>query len=305
MPHNLDETTQKIILTVSTFTTTVIAIPALIGQFRLVPNLRRRLMLSAQSDDKTRPSLLVGCLGFLILMFFATVIFTSPIVLYLEHEQDDITAAAAAAAVEQQSSSINFCEEDFRHTPYIAEPANVISSLTSYVPLALLGLFGPPSTQYKREKRFIAVYATLLAIGLGSSALHGLLTAEAQGGDELPMLWYTASTAFCSIDVILVAKWKQQEQRTTVLALLVILSAVVATITYVARREDFTIFYIIFSLYSQTMVVSVVWICFGINWEETKQMSDAGIHFKATVLFPLAIAAGWTTILNTCHLGLG
>jgi hypothetical protein len=98
MPHNLDETTQKIILTVSTFTTTVIAIPALIGQFRLVPNLRRRLMLSAQSDDKTRPSLLVGCLGFLILMFFATVIFTSPIVLYLEHEQDDITAAAAAAA---------------------------------------------------------------------------------------------------------------------------------------------------------------------------------------------------------------
>ena len=110
------------------------------------------------------------------------------------------------------------------------------------------------------------------------------------------MLWYTASTAFCALDIIL-ARWtKQQEQRTKFLALLVILSAVAATVTYVARREDFTIFYIIFSLYSQTMVVSVVWICFGINWEKTKQ-KEAGIHFKATVLFPLAIASGWTTIL--------
>ena len=154
MPHNLDETTQKIILTVSTFTTAVIAVPALIGQFRLVPNLKRRL--AAQSDEKKRPSLLLGCLGFLVLMFSATVILTSPI-LYLEHQQDDELAAV------EQSSSINFCEEDFRHTPYIAEPANVISSLTCYVPLALLGLFGPPSTQYKREKRFITIYATLVS----------------------------------------------------------------------------------------------------------------------------------------------
>ena len=75
-----------------------------------------------------------------------------------------------------------------------------MSSLTCYVPLALFGLF---STRHgRRAKRFVVIYSTLLAIGLGSTALHALLTAQAQGGDELPMLWFTAAAAFCALDII-------------------------------------------------------------------------------------------------------
>lgn len=188
------------------------------------------------------------------------------------------------------SSSINFCEQDFTNTPYIAEPANTISSLTCYVPLALLGLFGPPAAchrQHRTRKRFVVIYSTLLAIGLGSMALHAFLTAETQGGDELPMLWFTAAAAFCALDIIL-------QKKSTLLAFVVGLSALAATTTYIGGRHDFTVFYILFSIYSQAMIFSVLYIAFGIDWNK---IQPTGTHFKATVLFPLAIATSWSTII--------
>jgi dihydroceramidase len=209
-------------------------------------------------------------------MAVATILLTLPIVSIQQEEAQE----------QELSSSINFCEEDFQHSSYIAEPANVTSSLACYVPLALLGLFGPPS-KYS-TKHFAATYVTLLAIGVGSMLLHALLTAEAQGGDELPMLWYTASIAYCAMDVILHhVGTKSQGLGATVLA-----SAVAVTATYIARREDFTIFYLMFSLYSQTIIVSILYIALKLDWEGTQ-----GIEFKINVLFPLALSAGWFTIL--------
>lgn len=282
MPANLEESTQLIIIFVTSFTSLAIAIPALYAQFVMIPKFRRQLAASGLSIKKSKPSLFVGCLASVTLMMAATVVAILPIA--------SSNNSVLPRELQTLSSSINFCEEDFQSSPYIAEPANTASSLTCYIPLALIGLFSRQLSQHRRSKRFVVIYSTLFAIGVGSMALHALLTAEAQGGDELPMLWFTAAAAFCAMDVIL-----QAQNATTWLIVLVSGSAVAATVTYIGGRHDFTVFYILFSLYSQTMVFSIIYITFGIDWEAADQ--DSGIQFKASVLFPLAIATGWSTML--------
>jgi hypothetical protein len=281
MPANLDVATRRIVVFVSSFTTLAIAIPALYAQFVMIPNFRRKLSSSGITMEASNPSLFAGCLLSVALMVAVTIVATLPIIASdNEHHR-----------LQQQqflSSSINFCEEDFQSSPYIAEPANTMSSLTCYVPLALFGLM---STRHgQRAKRFVVIYSTLLAIGLGSMALHALLTAQAQGGDELPMLWFTAAVAFCALDVIF-----HRYNKTMWLAVLVAGSAVIATATYIGGRHDFTIFYILFSVYCQTMVFSIIYITLGIDWESISL--HEGLHFKAAVLYPLAIATGWSTVL--------
>lgn len=281
MPANLDDSTKRIVVLVSSFTTLAIAIPALYAQFVMIQNFRRQLSNSGLVIRKSNPSLFTGCLACVALMTVATIVTTLPIV---------VSESERPQEPQLLSSSINFCEEDFQNSAYIAEPANTISSLTCYIPLALFGLLSRRTNQHRRAKRFVVMYSSLFAIGVGSMALHSLLTSGAQGGDELPMLWFTAAAAFCALDIIV-----QTRKKTTWLVVLVTVSAVAATATYVGGRHNFTIFYILFSLYSQTMVFSIIYITFGIDWE-TKDR-ERGIEFKANVLFPLAIATGWSTIL--------
>ena len=66
------------------------------------------------------------------------------------------------------------------HSEIIAEPVNVISSLTAYGPPALFGLLGPSSVAARRSPQFAAAYVALLTIALGSAALHCFLLALAQ-----------------------------------------------------------------------------------------------------------------------------
>ena len=70
-------------------------------------------------------------------MLAASAVLTQAIVAFGGREEgsddDDI--------IRDLSSSINFCEEDFVDSDYIAEPANTASSVASYIPLALLGIY--------------------------------------------------------------------------------------------------------------------------------------------------------------------
>ena len=350
MPQSLDESTQRVILLVSTFTTILIGLPALYTEIVLIPNSRRRLLKASSMTTKRRHSnnnfhiyenyredkrswtLFVGVVASMMLMAIATTILAYPVLSwkYEKPDDDDVTSIESTT-----SSSINFCEEDFQHTAYIAEPVNTISSVTCYVPLALLGLYGPPSTQYYgKTKRFTIINYTLLAIGFGSTALHCLLTAHAQGGDELPMLWYTACATFCSLDIILwefnVTKRNTGSWR---LSVLVLFSAIAATITYINGREDFTVFYIMFSIYANITILSILYIIFCLNWEKSEQSSSSssenedndedtnnrrngvdtnknnnnngnekdpldGVYFKAEVLYPLAAAVAWVLLVS-------
>eukprot|EP00980_Cylindrotheca_fusiformis_P022396 scaffold9277_cov130-Cylindrotheca_fusiformis.AAC.1 len=222
------------------------------------------------------------------------------------------------------SSSINFCEEDFSDSYYVAEPANAISSLTTFCPLALLGLLGPPRfTQQQQEydssssstmnkiniNRFSLAYISLMVIGVGSFWLHSALTAKAQGGDELPMLWYAGVVAFIDMECILeIRRQKQQQQQkkkngeqTTKmhpprkwLVYACTLSSVAATWTYVFNRDHWIVFYFMFSVYCVMILFGHTLISFS---DLTVYHGKNVDSFRGNILLPLMSCSLWFYIL--------
>ncbi|HEX5101677.1 MAG TPA: ceramidase domain-containing protein, partial [Polyangiaceae bacterium] len=83
------------------------------------------------------------------------------------------------------TSSVDWCEANYRYSPYICELFNTLSSLV----ILLAGLFGAWFHRRVLERRFIVAFLALLAVGIGSVAFHATLRFELQMLDELPMLW--------------------------------------------------------------------------------------------------------------------
>ncbi|KAG7374340.1 ceramidase [Nitzschia inconspicua] len=298
MPASLDENTRSVIVKVASISILVLSCAAWNAQKLVNQNTIPR--------RQTNPTLklLWGCLATFILMVAASAIITTPILLHgqsLFHQTDKNTSIDV-------SSSINFCEMDFVDHPWVAEPANTASSLASYIPLALLGLYGPPSIEWRlppnHNRRFRMSYMSLLAIGIGSTLLHALLTGLSQGGDELPMLWFMASLSFICLDLILCGlnKTRGTSMNSKKLQWLFSTSALGATLVYVLCRENFLPFYIMFIAYSWITLISLIMISFVLEWKD--------ITFKTTVLLPLAICTSlhaifgltsWTSEMLFCN----
>lgn len=319
MPQNLDEHTRSVIVKVMGLSLAILGSANYAAQCVVIPRLRRR----SGTRGWNGPPLLLGCITTLLMMLVLSALATLPIIALGSMAQSkegrhdgDSSMMQQAAALEDDSSSpltssINFCEDDFADSNWIAEPANTASSLASYCPLALWGLLGLPSKEWSTRmaghRRFGVAYATLFAIGIGSTLLHALLTAGAQGGDELPMLWFVASLCFIGLDMILQgtrinlsaiistlvfgqAPSRAQKESRWILLWLVSGSAVVATAIYCFSRENFLPFYIMFVLYATTSTIGLITICFFLKWNDDTQ-------FRSNVLLPLAVCTGWMAIV--------
>mmetsp|Transcript_23797 Transcript_23797/g.33312 ORF Transcript_23797/g.33312 Transcript_23797/m.33312 type:complete len:284 (+) Transcript_23797:179-1030(+) len=84
-----------------------------------------------------------------------------------------------------QDSSIDFCEESYAVTPYVAEFWNSISSLM-YVYFGLYGV--QKSVELGCRWVYPTMFATLALIGCGSTIFHGTMKWWGELWDELPML---------------------------------------------------------------------------------------------------------------------
>jgi dihydroceramidase len=83
------------------------------------------------------------------------------------------------------TSSVDWCEANYQHTPYICELANTVSSL-AMVAVGLLGLWLHRRTL---EPRFLLAFFVVAIVGVGSIGFHATLRFELQMLDELPMLY--------------------------------------------------------------------------------------------------------------------
>eukprot|EP01134_Creolimax_fragrantissima_P005233 CFRG5233T1 len=84
------------------------------------------------------------------------------------------------------TASIDWCEDNYQVSIYIAEFWNTLSSGV----LSLCGLIGMyQSWIYGLESRFFVAYVSLFVVGLGSILFHTTLLYEYQMADELPMSW--------------------------------------------------------------------------------------------------------------------
>jgi len=84
------------------------------------------------------------------------------------------------------TANYDWCEENYKYTPYIAEFFNTLTSLT----VMLVGLlFTRLSLRHQYGLSFLLAGIGLAVVGLGSIVFHGTLLREGQILDEVPMLW--------------------------------------------------------------------------------------------------------------------
>lgn len=86
-----------------------------------------------------------------------------------------------------KTATMNWCEDDYVITPYVAEFFNAFSSLL----IVLNGLYGycVHSGKFFFETRFVACFAAFFVVGFGSFAFHATLIRSMQLLDELPMVY--------------------------------------------------------------------------------------------------------------------
>jgi len=91
------------------------------------------------------------------------------------------------------TSTLDWCEENYIQSPYIAEFWNTITNLSMILP-ALVGLWN--WHKFHLEMRYLMAYLALLLVGVGSLLFHGTLLYSMQLLDELPMLILAAFLLF-------------------------------------------------------------------------------------------------------------
>jgi dihydroceramidase len=92
------------------------------------------------------------------------------------------------------TASIDWCEQNYAVTPWVAEFWNTLSSLA----IVAAGLVGLRTRRFAPEVRL--AFALLTLVGLGSIAFHGTLRFELQMLDELPMLYLVTWMAWLLVE---------------------------------------------------------------------------------------------------------
>ncbi|XP_076807573.1 alkaline ceramidase 3-like isoform X4 [Clavelina lepadiformis] len=88
----------------------------------------------------------------------------------------------------EPTSTLDWCEENYIVTPYIAEFWNTVSNLVMIIPSLVCAVY-----YWKKgiETRYLLANISLLTVGIGSWMFHMTLRYEMQLLDELPMIYGT------------------------------------------------------------------------------------------------------------------
>jgi dihydroceramidase len=84
------------------------------------------------------------------------------------------------------TATIDWCEDNYELTQYIAEFWNTLSNVFMILP-SFVAAFD--SWHQKFERRQTLCFLFLGLVGMGSTLFHMTLTYEMQLLDELPMIW--------------------------------------------------------------------------------------------------------------------
>lgn len=134
---------------------------------------------------------------------------------------------------EPKTSTLDWCENNYEFSYYIAEFWNTLTNLAMIVP-ALKGLY--EVRRQKFESWFSNLYLLLLITGIGSWMFHMTLRYTSQLMDELPMVWGSAYMVYCLHRVR-----RSPQEKTTKVAVLVSAYTLIVTIMYIVTK-NFTVF---------------------------------------------------------------
>jgi dihydroceramidase len=186
------------------------------------------------------------------------------------------------------TSSVDWCEENYRYSPYICELFNTLSSFA----LVFAGGLGWWLHRTLLEPRFRVALLALGVVGVGSVAFHATLRFELQMLDELPMLWLAL--------VMLYALLEDRPARRYGLwfpALLVAAGVVVSLLTALSRgRVEFLVFQVSFTSTEFYGLYRV--------WRIHRRSHDRRVHrlFRSGMAFYALAVASWIVDMRLCSL---
>jgi dihydroceramidase len=184
------------------------------------------------------------------------------------------------------TSSVDWCEANYRYSPYICELYNTLSSFA----LVLAGLCGARFHWRVLERRFLLAFLALFTVGIGSVAFHATLQFELQMLDEVPMLWLAL--------VMIYTLLENQPQRRFgpwFPALLVVHGALVSLLALSTRgRVEFWTFQVSFSSTEFYGLYRV--------WRIHRRSRNASVHrlFRWGMGFYLVAIALWSVDTHLC-----
>lgn len=156
-------------------------------------------------------------------------------------------------------ASVDWCEPNYVHSPYVAEWWNTWSSL----PIAFLGFvalvwaLGP---RFREDRRFVVGAVVLAVVGLGSAAFHGTLLRWAQALDELPMV-------YCGLAFVYALRWRTDEglERRRIWQVGLLVYAAAFTVVYALLPSLFLFFILVYAGLVTWLVVRSAWVSFRVK----------------------------------------
>ncbi|XP_072118702.1 alkaline ceramidase 3 isoform X2 [Mobula birostris] len=129
----------------------------------------------------------------------------------------------------EPTSTLDWCEENYAVSFYVAEFWNTVSNLIMIVP----PIYGAIQTvRDGLETRYLAAFLGLAAVGIGSWCFHMTLKYEMQLLDELPMIYSCCIFVYCLYEC-----FKHKNTRNYLLAFILVLFSGIVTIVYLQWKE--------------------------------------------------------------------
>ncbi|KAH7166340.1 ceramidase [Dactylonectria macrodidyma] len=162
-----------------------------------------------------------------------------------------------------QTSYLNFCEEDYVVTRYVAEFVNTFSSFT-FVIFGIYGLLSYP--QFPSGSRLVS-YCGLIGVGICSAGYHMTLKYHTQMSDELSMHLLTTPLMYRLLT------FKASPQRTKLVGLVLTTLFITVMVTHMVMDE--------FILHATTFGLSIYVITTRLMSIIPQEVSD--IHLRRSV----------------------
>lgn len=193
------------------------------------------------------------------------------------------------------TSSIDWCEENYIYSNYIAEFWNTISSFC----MVFSGIYlhfkqkRSPSIQRLHTKCITSltlVNTGMVFIGVGSILFHMILSRYSQALDEIPMIWTALLLIYLSTNELIKLTWLGA----LIKSIFFIVYGIFATlsITLVTGDLQFTLFHT-----NNTIISVLVLVCFGIL---SKRLDEFHEFKKSAMYFGIAVGC-WGTDLMLCQ----
>ncbi|XP_037543548.1 alkaline ceramidase 3 [Nematolebias whitei] len=127
------------------------------------------------------------------------------------------------------TSTLDWCEDNYVVSFYVAEFWNTVSNLIMILP----PIYGAVQTYWDGlEFRYICSFLGLLAVGVGSWCFHMTLLYEMQLLDELPMIYSTCVFVYCLYEC-----FKQENSINFFTIALLLVFSVTVTLVYLQWKE--------------------------------------------------------------------